>query len=98
MSVKIDDSGRTVSNWCLGIQLIAWLPKGVYYLTLVTHWGSGSKEGQTQIALIAEDKESKLSAMAIEEPTTIGGLRSFAESCGFQPTDDSGQVFILKKA
>ncbi len=95
MSVKIDDT-RIVSNFCLARWLFEVLPSGTYYLTLSAQW-NGGREEKPQILLVREDEGRKLSGMTIEDPTSMEGLRIFAECHGFKAADDTGTVFVRRK-
>lgn len=87
-------NGKSVGNWCLGEKLLRTL-SGTFYLTRMVVW-DGPKEKPAQLALIWEDTNGELSAMAIEEPgVTSDGLGSYANTCGFQPTEEK-EVFVLR--
>lgn len=94
MAVKI--GCRHVTDFCLADWLFEVLPAGTYYLTLSTSW-NGPKEGATQIMLIREREDGRLSGMTIEDPTSTGGLPGYAERYGFSATDESRTVFVRRK-
>lgn len=95
MAVKIDDT-RRVSNFCLSQWLFEMLPAGTYYLTLAVQW-NGPQAEKPHILFVRECDDGRLSGMSIEEPTNMKGLRTFAETHGFEATDEARNVFVRRK-